>query len=170
MNIDATNPLFLNSQHLLIAVVATIAAEHGVERTRELVDELADNDLTWAAIEEKVGGRGADELDAQSLETEPPPAPEATDAGEEPDVAGGVVSSVDIDASEPLSADGIESAGPDGISADPPSVWTADVAEELAAAIEPDASDLPPIDEPPSPALLETNGTRGKRGKKSAHA
>ena len=85
-----TDPLFLNSHALLIAVVATIAAEHGIQATRELIDNLADDEPTWTAIAEKLG------LLAQ--DTEPPPAPDATTNGTEPDL---------------LSAAGYESAGPD---------------------------------------------------------
>lgn len=87
--------LFLNSHHLLIAVVATIAAEHGIQATRELLDNLAEDEATWTAIAEKLGVAGADE---NAIDTEPPPAPDASTNGTEPDL---------------LSAAGYESAGPD---------------------------------------------------------
>lgn len=87
-------PLFLNSHHLLLAVVATIAAEHGIQATRELVDELAEDDATWQDIAQKLGVSADSE---NAIDTEPPPPPDETAA--EP--------------AEPLSATDYESAGPD---------------------------------------------------------
>jgi hypothetical protein len=89
-------PLFLNSHHLLLAVVATIAAEHGIEATRELVDGLADDDAIWQDLGQKLGLSAVEE---NAIDTEPPPPPDETAAEPLP--------------AEPLSATDYESAGPD---------------------------------------------------------
>lgn len=124
---EVAPPLFLNSQHLLLAVVATIAAEHGIEATRELVEDLADDDATWADIAQKLGVSPGE----NAIDTEPPPAPDAT-------------------ASEPLTMEGYESAGPDATGPT--------VVETLHTGG--DSSILPPP--------LENGESNGR--KKSAHA
>lgn len=85
MTIDETTtndvpPLFLNSHHLLLAVVATIAAEHGIQATRELVDNLAEDEATWQDIAQKLGVSAETE---NAIDTEPPPPPDATATGAE---------------------------------------------------------------------------------------
>ena len=164
MTIEETNavePLFLNSQHLLIAVVATIAAEHGITLTRELVDELAEDEATWDAIAQKLGVRADDGDEGQNgIDTEPPPPPD-------PDQAGSVEEYLSTPQVEPgqgpnaveelLSSEGLESAGPDGTG---PAVIETKEGDSI----------LPP---PMHEANGDANGngtTRGRRGKKNAHA
>lgn len=171
-------PLFLNSHHLLIAVVATIAAEHGISLTRELIDELAEDDATWDAIAEKLGARHADDVDEGQGGNDTETPPDHVDGAHDPlaisadeslqaAAAGALKRLQEEQASEAealLSSDGIDSAGPDA---------TGPAVVETNIEAEPFAGDVPTIEEPPSPALVDANGNgaapRGRRGKKSAH-
>lgn len=177
----ADDSLFVDAQHMLIATCATIAAENGIERTRQLVDAVADNDALWEAIAVKVGlapiGAVAvapavdvgdlGDVDPQTTETEPPPPAGdlddvQADGRGDPDVVARLLNGDDGTgpvASEPLGGDA-DPAGPDATEARP------------VTAPQTAVDDVSPPDDPIRPDLLEANGTGpkgGKKNKKAAH-